>query len=230
MYTHAEVTRTLAAVPGPVAWKVAVSLIHARPVSDEVRAAVPELAAVIDAHQHDDRYADLPTFDPRGRYDPDLSPKLGSMCTHAEVMESTIVVDFWQFDYGEQVHAHVGVYEPGAYNRVIPTLAETYADMVGLTTRSAAPFARYSTGSARSVSGMEELMDYVFGDDTTTIPSAKNIDPNRVFTWCAVDTISGPDLADPVWDRDPKLPGHDLVYDATRGGLTAVRGVYHIAR
>ena len=36
MYTHAEVTRTLAAVPGPVAWKVAVSLIHARPVSDEV--------------------------------------------------------------------------------------------------------------------------------------------------------------------------------------------------
>lgn len=230
MYNHAEVTRTLTAVPGSVSWKAAVSLIHGRPVWGEVRAAVPELAAVIDAHQHDDRYADLPFFDPRENYEVDLSLSLGTLCSSAEVRRSPIIVDVWQFDYGEQVHAHVGVYQPGAYKRVIPTLAASYTDMVGLTTRPAAPFARYSTGSVRSVSGMEELMDYVFGDDTTTIPSAKNIDPQRVFAWCAVDTVSGPDLADPVWDHDPIIPGRDLVYDIASGGATAVRGVYHIAK
>ena len=227
MYTHAEVTRTLTAVPGPLAWKVAVSLIHARPVSDKVRAAVPELATVIDAHQHDDRYADLPFFDPRENYEVDLALALGSLCAYAEAMRSPIIVDFWQFDYGEQVHAHVGVYESGSYSRTLPTLAETYAYMVGLTTRPAA-FPRYITG--HMIPGMKESVDYIFGDDTTTVPSAKTIDPEHVFAWCAVDTVSGPDLADPVWDTDPKPPGHDLVYDITRGALTAVRGVYHIAK
>lgn len=228
MYTHAEVTRTLAAVPGPTAWKVDMSLIHGQPVSDEVRDAVPELAAIIDAHQHDDRYADLPFFDPHGPYGPGLAPALGAMCTHAEVMGSHVVVDVWQFDYGEQVHAHVGVYKARAYNRVIPTNSTEFPDMVGLTTRPTA--ADVPVYGHALVGDVEPSLSYIFGDDTTAVPSAKTIDPNRVFAWCAVDTVSGPDLADPVWDRDPHLPGTDLAHDMACGGATAVRGVYHITR
>lgn len=227
MYTHAEVTRTLTTVPGHVSWKVAVSLIHARPVWGEVRAAVPELAAIIDAHQHDDRYAGLPFFDPLGHYDPDLSPSLGAMCTHAEAMESCVVVDVWQFDYGDVVHAHIGVYKAGAHNRVIPANTTEFPDMVGLTTRPANPWLH---GVSMFGAAVEPALAYIFGDDTTGVPATQSIDPNRVFAWCAVDTVSGPDLDDPVWDHDPIIPGRDLVYDIASGGTTAVRGVYHIAR
>lgn len=226
MYTHAKITRTLTAVPGSTALSMAQSLMHDVPVGDTVHGPVRTVMGLIAAHQRNDRYACLPDLGSRGYNNRDLVLTLNDLCTRADTVSEDIVVDFWQFDYGDIVHAHVGVYKARAYNRVIAVNNTAFPDLVGITTRPDNP-RLHGDGMFGDV---EPALSYIFGDDTTSVPSAKTIDPNHVFAWCAVDTISGPDLADPVWDTDPKPPGHDLVYDITSGGSHAVRGVYHIAK
>mgnify|MGYP001660859935 CR=1 FL=1 len=146
------------------------------------------------------------------------------------VVTSSLVCEMWQFDYGDEVHAHVLVSD-GVGFAAVPARPFRNAGLsfIGTCSRHTAD-TDSGTDDAEGddyLYGRDDVAGYFFGRDDTAASDRVFFHVSELSHSIGPYIASGPDIPDSRWDGvvNAPAPGTDLVHDAT-GSTALVEAVY----
>ena len=131
------------------------------------------------------------------------------------VVTSSLVCEFWQFDYGDEVHGHIMCQELGSRPKMCAT-PERDGRLAFLGTCSRRPASTFDFDTSHLSD--DNLAGYIFDRDNTAIIGWVQAFAEDMYAACNAHAVSGPALNSADWDDvDATAPGTDLIHDVTAG-------------
>ena len=229
MYDSVEVTRTLLSVPAGDAHAVCRALAFGNRLDTALlQPGTHHLADLFARQASGGRFVPLRHTQPGARYAA-MMVQLGKA---VDAAGTTMAAEWWSFDYGDAVHAHVTLYRPSMKRRHIPLSITSSRDIVGTTSRMFR-----NNGAASRTDRMRHARlyrtDYIFGDDAAPLVDsavlAASAHANGAFAGTRVRVVSGPPIDSPAWQTPPVPLATDFAADAADPtGL--IRAEYQMTR
>lgn len=220
MYDHITVTRTLMSVPADDALDVTRAIVTGGTLDTAaVQPATYAVADLLNRQRAGDGY--VPLFVPDTKDDIGYATSVyraETIATDNAVRNMPLAVEWWSFDFGDVVHAHVAIYRHGAQHRHLPIALTCSSNMAGTTSRPLDPYAKDGARRADRIEFADLFRtDYIFGDQAAPIPDTGLLKPTKsaggAFYGTHVEVVAGPPLGSPSWRTVPSPVGADLVAD-----------------